>query len=417
MSVKAPRLCWCAKKNEGYAKNELTLNKLPYMSLIGILVAFIASLAVVILVHPRIMKFALNHGVVDSPDARKLQRNPVPVMGGVAVFFGMAIGFCVAGLFMNIIPLLPMFVAMSVMLGIGIADDVAELSPKLRFVVEITITLVLIFWTNISLNDFQGLWGINEVPLWVSIPLTIVAVVGIINAINLVDGVDGLSSGYCIMASIAFGVMFYLSENYLLLLLCALSIGGLLPFFFHNVFGKKTKMFIGDGGSLMMGVVMSTYVVVAVTSGSSCEKFAAEGVGVVPFTLAVMCVPVFDTVRVMVMRILRHTSPFHPDKTHLHHLFIEMGFSHFGTTISELLLNIIVIGAWYLAYRLGASVDVQFYVVMSVGIVLTAGFYKFMKINQSRNTALFRWVKCLGERSHFEENRGWLSLQKIVDFR
>ena len=236
------------------------------MSLIGILVAFIASLAVVILVHPRIMKFALNHGVVDSPDARKLQRNPVPVMGGVAVFFGMAIGFCVAGLFMNVIPLLPMFVAMSVMLGIGIADDVAELSPKLRFVVEITITLVLIFWTNISLNDFQGLWGINEVPLWVSIPLTIVAVVGIINAINLVDGVDGLSSGYCIMASIAFGVMFYLSENYLLLLLCALSIGGLLPFFFHNVFGKKTKMFIGDGGSLMMGVVMSTYVVVAVTS-------------------------------------------------------------------------------------------------------------------------------------------------------
>ena len=176
-------------------------------------------------------------------------------------------------------------------------------------------------------------------------------------------------------------------------------------------------MFIGDGGSLMMGVVMSTYVVVAITSGGSSEKFVAEGFGVVPFTLAVMCVPVFDTVRVMVMRILRHSSPFHPDKTHLHHLFIELGFSHFGTTVSELLLNTVVVLAWYISYKCGASIDVQFYVVVAVGLLLTAGFYKFMKINKSRNTAIFRLMNHIGEMTHIEENRGWLSLQKIVDFR
>jgi hypothetical protein len=143
----------------------------------------------------------------------------------------------------------------------------------------------------------------------------------------------------------------------------------------------------------------------------------ASGFGVVPFTLAVMCVPVFDTVRVMIMRILRGTSPFHPDKTHLHHLFIELGYSHFGTTISELLLNIVVIMAWYLSYKLGASIDVQFYVVVGVGLLLTAGFYKFVKINQARNTAMFRLLQSFGNKTHFEERKGWLKLQKIVDLK
>jgi UDP-N-acetylmuramyl pentapeptide phosphotransferase/UDP-N-acetylglucosamine-1-phosphate transferase len=219
------------------------------------------------------------------------------------------------------------------------------------------------------------------------------------------------------MASMAFGVLFYKDSDYLMLMLCALSVGSLLPFFFHNVFGKTSKMFIGDGGSLMMGVLMSTYVVVAVTSGSKCEPMISEGFGVVPFTLAVMCVPVFDTVRVMVMRILRRTSPFHPDKTHLHHLFIELGYSHFGTTLSELLLNTMVIATWYVAYKLGASIDVQFYVVMGAGLLLTAGFYKFVKINQAHNTALFRLLQRIGKMTHFENNKGWLRLQKIVDLK
>lgn len=398
--------------------------------------ALMAALVAVILVYPRVVDFAMKRHIVDNPDARKLQRNPVPVMGGVAVFFGLAVGLFAAGLYeafaplvirelacdiefvpLNVVGVLPMFLAMSIMLGVGIADDVSGLSPKLRFLIEIAITIMLIFWTKISLNDFQGLWGVGEVSLWVSIPLTIVAVVGIINAINLVDGVDGLSSGYCIMASMAFGVLFYKDSDYLMLMLCALSVGSLLPFFFHNVFGKTSKMFIGDGGSLMMGVLMSTYVVVAVTSGSKCEPMISEGFGVVPFTLAVMCVPVFDTVRVMVMRILRRTSPFHPDKTHLHHLFIELGYSHFGTTVSELLLNITVVAAWYLTYKLGASVDIQFYVVMGVGLLLTAGLYKFVKMNLARNTIIAKALRRVGEMSHLENRPGWLRLQKIVDFK
>ena len=406
------------------------------LSLVGVLVSMLTALVVVALVHPRIVGFAQKHQIVDNPDARKLQRSPVPVMGGVAVFVGLVVGLCVVGLYdvlvplcidafswnlvfepLGIVQLLPMFLGMTIMLAVGVADDVSGLSPRLRFLVEIAVTLVLMLWTGRSLNDFQGLWGVGMVPLWISIPLTIVAVVGIINAINLVDGVDGLSSGYCIMASGVFGIYFYYAGNYLLLLLCALSIGALLPFFFHNVFGKKSKMFIGDGGSLMMGVVMSSYVVMAISSGGAGADFMDKGFGVVPFTLAVMCVPVFDTMRVMVMRIIRGTSPFHPDKTHLHHLFIELGFSHFGTTVSELLLNTLVVAAWLVSYKLGWSIDVQFYVVIVVGMLLTAGFYKFMKINQARKSCVYRMVARLGEATHFEGRKGWSKLQKIVDYK
>lgn len=406
------------------------------LNLVGALVAMLIALLVVILVHPRVVGFAQKYNIVDNPDARKLQRNPVPVMGGVAVFVGLIVGLFAVGLYnvvlplcleassselvfepLNLVNLLPMFLGMSIMLAVGVADDVSGLSPRLRFVIEIAITLMLMLWTGKSLNDFQGLWGVDIVPLWLSAPLTVVAVVGIINAINLVDGVDGLSSGYCIMASMMFGVFYYYCDYYLMLLLCLLSIGSLLPFFFHNVFGKRSKMFIGDGGSLMMGVIMSTYVVMAVSSGGESEVFVDAGLGVVPFTLAVMSVPVFDTMRVMIMRIIRKTSPFHPDKTHLHHLFIELGFSHFGTTLSELFLNVVVIAVWYATYKFGASIDVQFYVVMGVGLLLTAGFYKFVKINQAHNTALLRLLQRIGAKTHFENNNGWLKLQKIVDFK
>lgn len=390
------------------------------MTSIFVLSATLASaiaLLVVTLIHPQVVEFAKKRNIVDNPDARKLQRNPVPVMGGVAVFFGIISGFAAATFLINVAALLPIFVAISVMLCVGVIDDMSELSPRLRFVIEIAMSLILVFWSGVSLNDFHGLWGIGAVPLWLSLPLTVVAVVGIINAINLVDGVDGLSSGYCISASVAFSIIFYHAECAPMLLMCGLSIGALLPFFFHNVFGCKSKMFIGDGGSLMMGVIMSSYVLYTIYSGGCCEQLAERGIGLVPFTLAVMCVPVFDTVRVMVMRILRHTSPFHPDKTHLHHLFIELGFSHVGTTICVLLMNVLVVLLWWISYKLGASVDIQFYVVMASGLLLTAGFYKFMRMNIARNTALYQFARRVGAKTHLENNRSWSILQKIADYK
>ena len=287
-------------------------------------------------------KIALLKNIVDNPDARKLQRTPVPVLGGVAVFFGVVIAIGCMSSVVDCSGLPVVIMAMMAMLYTGTMDDILSLSPGLRFVIEIVVVLLLIFVGGYCIDDFHGLWNIGRFSYWYAVPLTVVAAVGIINAINLVDGVNGLSSGYCIMACLIFGTLFFLAGEAPMTILAAVSVGALIPFFLHNVFGKTSKMFIGDGGTLVMGVVMSVFVIAILQNGSRVAAYVNPNVGLVPFTLAVLSVPVFDTLRVMSTRILKGTSPFRPDKTHLHHMFIDLGCSHVATTLAILGVNMFV---------------------------------------------------------------------------
>ena len=337
----------------------------------SVLLSLIISLLVVSWIHPRLVKIALLKNLVDNPDSRKLQRQPVPVLGGIAVFFGIVIGYgSVCGM-VNYAGMLIVIMAMMVMLYIGTMDDILSLSPALRFAVEVFVALLLIFNGGYLLDDFHGLWGVGMLPDWMAVPLTVVAVVGIINALNLIDGVNGLSSGYCITACTMFGTLFYLSGDMKMTILAAVSVGALIPFFLHNVFGKTSKMFIGDGGTLVMGVVITVFVIETLRSGSSCGAYVEPRVGLVPFSLAVLCIPVFDTLRVMFSRILRGVSPFRPDKTHLHHMFINLGCSHAAVTLAIVALNTSVVLCWWGLTRLGVSIDVQLYAVVVMGFLVT----------------------------------------------
>ena len=294
-------------------------------------------------------------------------------------------------------------------------DDIMDLSPAVRFLIEIGIALMLMYTCGYSINSFHGLWGLQEVSLWVSIPLTVITVVGLINAVNLIDGVDGYSSGYSIMACAIFGVFFGFVGDITMVMLACTCAASLIPFFLHNVFGRTSKMFIGDGGTLVMGTVMSIFVLNMLKSETFCCVYVDWGMGLVPLTLAILSIPVFDTVRVMSMRMLRGTSPFHPDKTHLHHLFIDMGFSHIGTTISILLINLLNILVWYIAYKCGAGIDVQLYVVVAMALLSTFGFYGLMRRCQVRDNAAWRFMQRIGKFSHIEREGFFLWMQHLMD--
>ena len=383
--------------------------------LLHILVPFVVSLLAAIWIYPRVLRIALLKDIVDNPNARKLQRVPVPVLGGVAVVFGILVALSVCRIFYDCSGLFTIMLAMLVMLYVGTIDDITELSAGTRFLIEILLVLMLISTCGYSINDFHGLWGINNLPAFLSLPLTVLSVVGIINAINLIDGVDGYSSGYSIMACSIFGFFFYLAGDVNMVMLAAVCVASLIPFFFHNVFGRTSKMFIGDGGTLVIGIVMSIFVLNILKSETYCVYYDSWGLGLVPFTLSVMSIPVFDTVRVMSMRILRGTSPFHPDKTHLHHLFISMGFSHIGTTVSILMLNLLVFFSWYASYKAGCTINVQFYVCIAMSFLVTFGFYGLMRLCQKRNNALWRTMCRLGEFSHVERKGIFLWLQRLMD--
>ncbi len=388
--------------------------KIDSMTTIALLtISFAVSLVLVACIHSRVVKLAVKYNIVDKPGKRKLQKTPVPVLGGVAVFCGVAVGLIVASCFTDLHAMRLVVPVMAVMLLTGLMDDRFGLSPWLRLAIEIGMVSCLVFFGGFCIDDFHGLGGVYGIPFRVAFPLTVFAAVGIVNAINLIDGVNGLSSGFCVMASILFGVFFYTVGNVPMVLLAGVSAGALIPFFFHNVFGRKSRMFIGDSGTLAMGIVMSVFVCEVLQHDAA--YVVDNRIGLIPFTLAVLCIPVFDTLRVMLTRMWRHTSPFHADKTHLHHMFIALGCSHPMTTVAILTLNFGVVLCWWMLVVLGVSVDVQCFAVVGLSLLCTFGLYSFMEYHLRHKTQLVRRLRRLGFHTHLSRSRFFLMLRNFVD--
>lgn len=333
------------------------------------LLPFVVAAMAVFVVHPSLVKIAHLKSIVDNPNARKLNKEPVPVLGGVAVFFGIIFSLSIAGYYIEGINVqFELIIAMMIMLYTGVGDDILQLSPRLRFALQIFVVCLMMFLCGIYIDNFHGLWGIAELPWYVAVGLTILSCVGIINSINLIDGVDGLCSGYGVFASLLFAFCFLLMGDVTYAVLAFAVAGALFPFMLHNMFGQKYKMFLGDGGSLVLGFICSLYVVRVIQSGDDVVTGSS-----ISFTLAVLAIPVFDTVRVMMARIFNRRSPFSPDKTHLHHMFISLGFGHVATAVTVIALNVLVVVVWCVCSVLNTSAEVQLYVTILAGVLATSG--------------------------------------------
>lgn len=383
-------------------------------NLLLILIPALSAFICACWIHPYVLKVAKEKNIVDNPDARKLQRIPIPILGGLTVVFGILSGIMCFNLIGEQVDLFPVFASIFIILIVGLLDDMISLSPKVRFVIEIILVLYIIFTTGYQINDFHGLWGVDRISNYISVPLTVFACVGIINAINLIDGVDGFSSGYTMVSCLLFGIMFYNLENMQMVTLAAIVASSLAPFFLHNVFGKKSKMFIGDAGTLSLGVIFSVFVINIISSNPIAIS-AKDNLGIIPFTLAVLCVPVFDTLRVMSARIARGKSPFSPDKTHLHHLFIELGYSHIGTTLSIIGINLFVVLCWFFAYKWGLSIDMQLYIVVALGVFVTFIFYPFVKKQIRKESGIYYSFRRIAKHTHAERKGFWLFAQEWAD--
>ena len=377
------------------------------------------------MVFPWALRFARKHGIVDNPNARKLQRVPVPVFGGVVVYSGIFTGGWLLMLLMPNWTLIVGWVVITIMMCIGTWDDIKDLSAAFRFAVEIVLVTAFILVTGIYIDDLHGLWGLHEIYPAIGIPLSVFVGVGIINAVNLIDGVDGYSSGYGMLACGCFAIAFRTAWSPVMVCMALIVIGSLIPFFLHNVFGQKSRMFIGDGGTLMLGMMMVVMVFYSLSGKGRLDGMEQRNISITAFVLAVMCIPVFDTLRVMTMRMMRGRSPFKPDKTHLHHLFIDMGFSHLGAALFILMMNAGVVLIWLLAWKLGASIDVQSYIVVALGFLVTFGFYRFMKVQQNggpvdeegypEGSKLWFTMCKMGNWTHREDKRSWRIMRHVMD--
>jgi UDP-N-acetylmuramyl pentapeptide phosphotransferase/UDP-N-acetylglucosamine-1-phosphate transferase len=387
-----------------------------------IIIPAVVALFAVKWVYFKVLKIAKSKNLVDNPEARKLQKEPVPLMGGIAVFWGMVfglfVGAAVAAVFgwVRLWPIIPVVFSMVLMLYAGAMDDVIGLSPCSRFIIEILTLLCLIYTSGICADSLHGLWGVETISWWIAVPLSVFAGVGIINAVNMIDGVNGLSSGMCIVCCFLFGVIFLTAGDAPNAVLAFVMATALVPFYMHNVFGNTSRMFIGDAGTMMMGMLLTWFTLNVIHRNTVAVLWInGNEINMIAMTLAILSIPVFDTVRVMVWRIRHLKNPFHPDKTHLHHVFISMGMSHSITALTEIVINLLMVGIAVLAVYLGANKDWQLYIVIITGVVLICGTYFLLRIQLYRHTKLAERLAHFSLSTHHNDKRWWIRLQHWLD--
>lgn len=395
------------------------------LSLVATIVTIVAMLTSA-LVFPFALKYARTHNIVDQPNARKLQRSPVPVFGGVVVFSGILAGGIVLQFFFWSPMLAWILVSIMIMMVIGTWDDIKGLSAVFRLLIEVLMVGVFIAVTGVYIDSFHGLWGVYQLEPWWAVPFSIFAGVGTINAINMIDGVDGYSSGYAMIACFCFAIAFHTTWTPVMVCLTMIAGGALLPFFMHNVFGTRSRMFIGDGGTLMLGMLLTVLAFCALSSKVGLDPLEEKGLCLPAFALAIGCIPLFDALRVMFTRMIHGKSPMKADKSHLHHLFIDMGFSHLGAAMFIIQMNILVLLVWLLSWYLGASLDLQLYIVIAMALAVTLGVYSLMRAQQNGGpvdeegyplgTQLWHLLCRLGKWTHKEDKRVWRIVRYFMDF-
>jgi UDP-GlcNAc:undecaprenyl-phosphate GlcNAc-1-phosphate transferase len=304
------------------------------MSSINYLLSFSWAFLIALFAVPSIIFVAHLKNILDQPNLRSTHEVVTPRLGGVAVFAGFMSALTIFANLGNGVQQL--LAGCIVLFFIGLKDDLVTISAFKKFVSQLLATGIVMFMADIRITSFQGILGIDMLPVGLSYAFTFLVIIGITNAINLIDGLDGLAATIVIIIAAIFGWYFHLYGgsrfgNYAVVALCL--IGGMLGFLRYNF--HRATIFMGDTGSLVCGFIVSILTIQFI------EMRAVESTPSV--ALGILFVPLFDTLRVSFIRILKGMSPFAPDKNHIHHRILAMGFQQISTVLILGFINCLVI--------------------------------------------------------------------------
>lgn len=291
------------------------------------LLCFITAFVVAMVTIPPVIMLVNKFRLYDQPDYRKEHSIPTPTLGGIAIMAGMVFSLLVWFPFALSSEVVTCFFSIAILFGMGITDDLKDLSARYKFVIEIALAS-LIALSGIRITSFGGLFGLHELPISAQYTFTILAIVGITNAFNLIDGIDGLAGGLSFMSLVTLGFFLTMSGEKGFALIAFALAGGVLAFLYFNM--NPAKIFMGDTGSLVLGFSIALLCTKLIQVNSLTPAPVLKSAPL--FTLAIVLIPVFDTMRVFGLRIWKGQSPFSPDRTHIHHLLTNTGFSHAVTT-------------------------------------------------------------------------------------
>ena len=351
-------------------------------------VGFLMAVLLGQIIIPRILVISHRKRLFDQPDSRKVHHRPISRLGGVTFFPVILIVMCTIGLLQFyemekitssvISESLCLVAGLMLLYMIGVCDDLIGVRYRRKFEVQILAAAFLPF-AGLSIQNLGGLFGWYEISPLVGVPLTMLLTVFLINAINLIDGIDGLASGLCMVAITLFGMSFALHGSWMYALLAFASVGVLIPFFFYNVFGNANrghKIFMGDTGSLTLGFILSVMVVKYVSVMVQ-ESSRLDGAPVV-MAFSVLLVPSLDVCRVVLNRFRRRVHPFKPDKSHIHHKFLNMGFTPRRSMILIQLMAVAFIVLTLVLLRIGLLAPVVFILDILVWTLMNVWFSRII---------------------------------------
>jgi len=355
--------------------------------------AFIISLVATMILIPPVMKWADKIGAIDVPDARKVHTQSIPRVGGIAMVAGSVISILLlAELDQQIIAILVGFL---VIWGFGLWDDKCDLNYKIKFLGQLLAVVIVVTWGDVIIRSFPFID--SYLPDYLAIPFTIFALVGITNAINLSDGLDGLAGGTSLITISIIALLAFDANGEMVLLISMAVAGSIFGFLRHNT--HPARLFMGDTGSQFLGFSLGVLVIVLSQSVNTAMS------PLIP--LFILGLPILDTMAVMGQRFYERRSPFSPDKNHIHHKLLDIGFDQYEAVfIIYLLQSALVAVAYFMMYESDFTL-ILIYIVISA-FVLGAFYYaritnwKFHKNELTESALLTTLIRYL-------RKKGWLT--------
>ena len=341
----------------------------------AILLAFAGAVTITWYYLPKVLKVVNERHLGDRPGRHKIYKKETPTLGGIGIFAGFIFGFLMG--INGYMPGVSYFTAGAMLLFfIGVKDDLVYINPWKKLGAEVGTALIIALFTDIHFTNLHGFLGILSLPVWAYYLITVFIIVLIINALNLIDGIDGLAASIGIIASVFFGIWFYLSGDYGYTIMAAALLGALLVFLGFNITDGPKKIFMGDTGSLVIGFILAV-LAIRFNEIDAAGKSFYDLKSTPSVSIAVLIIPLFDTLRVIILRFRNHQSFFIADNRHIHHMMLRAGFSHRRATLYISLFNILMIAIALLLDGIGILwLGLVLLVLCSIGTEILAWVIK-----------------------------------------
>ena len=292
------------------------------------LLFFVGVFCISLFFIPKIRAIALKLNIKDLPNSRSSHSIAVPTFGGIAFYISYIFAFFLIQFFYNNHVSLTLLASISILFFTGLLDDLISIPAKTKFLGQLIGVALLMSQPDFRILSLHGFMGIHDIPLFVSVAGSMFFLLGIINAFNLLDGIDGLTATTGIIVASFYSFMFFQLGYAYYLCISITTIATLLAFLRFNLSNKR-KIFMGDTGSLSIGLVLGLLTLKLMSSGNIGAIALNFDQKQLPLLLlGILFVPILDTCRVMLIRFMKGVSIFQPDRNHIHHIIIDFGLSH-----------------------------------------------------------------------------------------